>query len=49
MTAAIVFIAFACAVGAISAPAAGYALMAAILALAVVRFLIFCVMDSRGV
>ena len=49
MTAAIVFIAFACAVGAISAPAAGYALMATILALAVVRFLIFCVMDSRGV
>ena len=49
MTAAIVFIAFACAVGAISAPAAGYALMATILALAVIRFLIFCVMDSRGV
>lgn len=49
MTAAIIFIAFACAVGAMDAPAAGYALVGVILALAVVRFVIFCVMDSRGV
>ena len=49
MIAAAVVIAFACAVKAILAPAAGYALVGMILVLAVVRFIIFCVMDSRGV
>ena len=49
MIAAAVVIAFACAVRAIDGPAAGYALVGMILVLAVVRFIIFCVMDSRGV
>ena len=49
MIAAAVVIAFACAVKAIDGPAAGYALVGMILVLAVVRFIIFCVMDSRGV
>lgn len=49
MIAATVFIAFACAVRAIDGPTAGYALVGTILVLAVVRFIIFCVMDSKGV
>ena len=49
MTAAAVVIAFACAVKAIDGTAAGYALVGVILALAVIRFIIFCVMDSKGV
>ena len=49
MTAAAIVIAFACAVGAIGGAAAGYALVGTIFALAVIRFIIFCVMDSRGV
>ncbi|USF25864.1 hypothetical protein N510_000780 [Firmicutes bacterium ASF500] len=49
MIAAAIVIAFACAVGAIDASAAGYALVGTILALAVIRFIIFCVMDSKGV
>ena len=49
MIAAAVVIAFACAVRAIDGPAAGYALVGMILVLAVVRFIIFCVMDSKGV
>lgn len=49
MTAAAVVIAFACAVRAIDGPAAGYALVGTILGLAVIRFIIFCVMDSKGV
>ena len=49
MIAAAVVIASACAVKAIDGPAAGYALVGMILVLAVVRFIIFCVMDSRGV
>lgn len=49
MIAATVFIAFACAVRAIDGPTAGYALVGPILILAVVRFIIFCVMDSKGV
>ena len=49
MIAAAVVIAFACAVKAIDGPAAGYALVGMILVLAVVRVIIFCVMDSRGV
>ena len=49
MIAAAIVIAFPCAVGAIDASAAGYALVGTILALAVIRFIIFCVMDSKGV
>lgn len=49
MTAAVAVIAFACAVGAMGGTAAGYALVGMILALAVIRFIIFCVMDSRGI
>lgn len=49
MTAAAIVIAFACAVGAIGGAAAGYALVGTVFALAVIRFLLFCVMDSRGI
>lgn len=49
MIASAIVIAFACAVGAIDASAAGYALVGTILALAVIRFIIFCVMDSKRV
>ena len=49
MVAAAVVIAFACAVGAISASAAGYAIVGTIFALTIIRFIIFCVMDSKGV
>lgn len=49
MTAAAVVIAFACAVGAIDGSTAGYALVGVIFALTVIRFIIFCVMDSKGV
>lgn len=47
VTAAIV-IAFAGAVGALDGRMAGYALVGTILALTVVRFILFWVMDSRG-
>lgn len=49
MTAAAVVIAFACAVSCIDGRTAGYALVGTVLALAVIRFGIFCVMDSKGV
>ena len=49
MGAAAVVIAFASAVKAIDGTMAGYALVGMILALAVIRFIIFCVMDSKGV
>lgn len=49
MVAAAVAIAFACAVGAINASIAGYALVGIIFALAVIRLVIFCVMDNKGV
>ena len=49
MIAAIIVIAFACAVKAIDGTAAGYALVGMIVILAAVRFIIFCVMDSKGV
>ena len=49
MIAAAAVIAFACAVKAIDGPLAGYALVGMILVLAVIRFIIFCVMDSKGV
>ena len=49
MIAAAVVIAFACAVMFIDGRTAGYALVGTVLALAVIRFAIFCVMDSKGV
>lgn len=49
MIAAAIIIAFGCAVGAMDGRMAGYALVGMILVLAVMRFIIFCVMDSKGV
>ena len=49
MIAAVSVIAFACAVKCIDGTMAGYALVGTIFVLAVVRFIIFCVMDSKGV
>ncbi|MCI8442372.1 MAG: hypothetical protein HFG27_07565 [Provencibacterium sp.] len=49
MTAAAIMIAFMCAAAFIEAVAAGYALVGMILVLTVIRFILFCVMDSRGV
>lgn len=49
MITAAIIIAFACAVKCIDGPTAGYALVGMIVALAVIRFIIFCVMDSKGV
>ena len=49
MVAAMVIIAFACAVAAIDGRMAGYALVGLIFGLSVIRFIIFCVMDSKGV
>lgn len=49
LVAAATVIAFACAVAAINAVVAGYALVGTILGLTVVRFIIFCVMDSKGI
>ena len=49
MIAADIVIAFACAVNGITAVMAGYALVGAIGIFTVVRFILFCVMDSRGV
>ena len=49
MIAAAIVIAFACAVKAIDGTAAGYALVGMIFVLALIRFIIFCVMDSKGV
>ena len=49
MTAATVAIAFACAAVFIDGRTAGYALVGMIFVLAVIRFILFCVMDSKGV
>ena len=49
MVAAVTVIAFACAVNCIDGAMAGYALVGMILVLAAIRFIMFCVMDSRGV
>lgn len=49
MMAAMVIIAFACAVGILDGRMAGYALVGTILVLTVIRFIIFYVMDSKGV
>ena len=47
MVAAAIIIAFACAVGAIGGPAAGYGLVGMILVLSVLRFILFCGMSRR--
>ena len=49
MVAAAVIIAFACAVKCIDGAMAGYALVDMIFLLSVIRFIIFCVMDSKGI
>lgn len=49
MVAAVIIIAFACAVTFIDGSMAGYALVGMIFVLAVIRFILFCVMDSKGV
>ena len=48
MVTAAIIIAFACAVRAIDVAAAGYALVGMIFVLTVIRFILFCVMDSKG-
>lgn len=49
MIAAVIVIAFACAVSIIDGRMAGYALVGMILLLTILRSIIFCVMDSKGV
>lgn len=49
MVAAVVAIAFACAVEAIGGRMAGYALVGLVFALTIIRFVLFSVMDSKGV
>lgn len=49
MIAAAILIAFACATTLIDGIMAGYALVGTILVLTVIRFIIFCMMDSKGV
>ena len=49
MIAAVIGIAFSCAVGAVEGSAAGYALVGMVLLLSVIRFILFCVMDSKGI
>lgn len=49
MTAAVTVIAFACAVAAIDGRMAGYALVGTVVALTIIRFIIFCIMDSKGI
>lgn len=49
MVAAAIIIAFACAVAFIDGRLAGYALVGMICALSVIRFIMFCIMDSKGV
>lgn len=49
LVAAAVVIAFACAVAAMDGIMAGYALVGAVLGSSVIRFIIFCVMDSKGI
>ena len=49
MTAAAIIIAFASGVACIDGRMAGYALVEMIFVLAVIRFILFCVMDSKGI
>ena len=49
MVAAAVVIAFSCAVTLMDGRMAGYALVSTIFILTIIRFILFCVMDSKGV
>lgn len=49
MVAATIAIAFACAVTLISGAVAGYVLIGMILVLSIIRFIIFWIMDSKGI
>ncbi len=49
MMAATIVIAYACGVAFINGTIAGYVLVGMIFALTVIRFVIFCVMDSKGI
>ena len=49
LTAAVTVIAFAGGVAVIDGRMAGYALVGTVFALSVIRFILFCVMDSKGV
>lgn len=49
MMAAVIIIAFACAVTFLDGRMAGYALVGMVFVLTVIRFIVFCVMDSKGV
>lgn len=49
MTAAVAVIAFACAVACIDGRMAGYALVGMLFVLAVIRFVLFSMMDSKGI
>lgn len=49
MTAAVILIAFACAIALMDGRTAGYALVWMLLTLAVIRFILFYIMDSKGV
>ena len=49
MVAAAVVIAFSCAVTLMDGRMAGYALVGTIFILTIIRFILFCVMDSKGV
>lgn len=49
MIAAVIAIAFACAVKCIDGAMVGYALVGVILLLSVLRFAAFCIMDSKGI
>lgn len=49
MVLAAVVTAFGCGVGALGGAAAGYVLVGAVLVWTVARFVLFCVMDSKGV
>ena len=49
LAAAAVAIAFACAVTFFDGRMAGYALVGMLFALTVIRFILFCIMDSKGV
>ena len=49
MVGALLLIAFACGVECFDSRMAGYALVGMLFALTVIRFILFCIMDSKGV
>ena len=48
MVGAVILIAFACGVECFDSRMAGYALVGMLFALTVIRFILFCIMDSKG-